>query len=45
MENHVQLIGHLGLDPEAKQINDTVKTTGFWGPRRRVPMDQVVIKH
>jgi|TARA_B110000977_G_scaffold177244_1_gene233566 single-strand DNA-binding protein len=27
MENHVQLIGHLGLDPEAKQINDTVKTT------------------
>ena len=27
MENHVQLIGRLGLDPEAKQINDTVKTT------------------
>ena len=27
MENHVQLIGRLGLDPETKQINDTVKIT------------------
>ena len=27
MENHVQLIGRSSLDPETKQINDTVKTT------------------
>jgi len=27
MENHVQLIGRLSLDPETKQINDTVKIT------------------
>jgi single-strand DNA-binding protein len=27
MENYVQLIGNLGMDPETKQINDTVKAT------------------
>jgi len=27
MENQVQLIGRLGMNPEAKQINDTVKTS------------------
>lgn len=27
MENQVQLIGRLGMDPEAKQINDSVKTS------------------
>lgn len=27
MENQVQLIGRLGMDPDAKQINQTVKTT------------------
>jgi len=27
MENQVQLIGNLGMNPEAKNINDTVKAT------------------
>ena len=27
MENQVQLIGNLGMNPEAKSINDTVKAT------------------
>ena len=27
MENQVQLIGRLGMDPNSKQVNQSVKTT------------------
>ena len=27
MENHVQLIGNLGMAPESKQINNTLRTS------------------